>query len=84
MRPTGTQRTDKDDERKECGWHAGTERQKSIGAAAGQAQSALAHGRQCASQWLGADMTFPGRLELPTLRLTASRWNQMSNGSTCM
>ena len=28
--------------------------------------------------------TLPGRLELPTLRLTASRSSQLSYGSTCM
>ena len=28
-------------------------------------------------------MSFPGRLELPTLRLTASRSNQLSYGSLC-
>ena len=27
--------------------------------------------------------TLPGRLELPTLRLTASRYNQLSSGSNC-
>ena len=30
------------------------------------------------------DKSLPGRLELPTLRLTASRSNQLSYGSNCM
>ena len=36
-----------------------------------------------AAQAVSVVITLPGRLELPTLRLTASRSNQLSYGSAC-